>query len=481
MDFAFLIKGLKEKILSLMKRLKEKDLVIQEAVNYMDEMDARLEALEKENEKLKTLLEKSAGKVVKKTSRNSNLPPSKELEKPKRNKSLREKTGKKPGGQKGHKGHVLEMKERVDKFIPVIPNACHSCGAYLDGGKKVLVDSKQEIDIPPIKPLVYQYDVYEIKCDCGECCRGNFPDRLKGKVQYGSRLRGLISYMSVYQYLPYKRIQIFLEDIFGLHLSQGTIFNSLKRSSKKAEGAYAFLRSYLEQADVVGSDETVIWVNGKKGYNWVWQNKEATFIAYADTRRKDVIYKYFPHGFPKAILISDRYKAHLSTPSKGYQICWAHLIRLINFLIESEESEWIHKLLKLYRRAKKLEALNPEWDREDEKVKQLEADLNVLLLENLDKIKYEETAKLHNSLKVNRHTVFTFLYHKDVPSHNNDSERAIRNAKVKIKISGQFKSGQNYYAIIRSIIDTFIKNDQPIFEKLFQLESGKEISFGFSA
>ena len=58
--------------------------------------------------------------------------------------------------------------------------------------------------------------------------------------------------------------------------------------------------------------------------------------------------------------------------------------------------------------------------------------------------------------------VFYFLLHKDVPPDNNGSERAIRNFKVKIKISGFFKSieGAKGYAVIRSVIDTAIKNDQ---------------------
>ena len=65
-----------------------------------------------------------------------------------------------------------------------------------------------------------------------------------------------------------------------------------------------------------------------------------------------------------------------------------------------------------------------------------------------------------------REALFTFLYHKDVPFHNNGSESAFRMVKVKTKISGQFKSLQNPFAILRSVIDTAIKNGQSVFHAI---------------
>ena len=472
MDFAFFIRTLKEKILSLTLQLKE-------AFKILDERDKEIELLEKRVKQLEHLINAPAKKVVKKTSRNSNLPASKEINTPKRNQSLRPKSDKKPGGQPGHKGHFLEMNTSPNKVIPIIPRSCLNCGQYLDTSKKQLTDSIQEIDIPPLQAFVTQYNSYQLKCNCGTINCGQFPDRLTAKVQYGPRLRSLINYLSTYQYLPYKRLQLFFQDLFGLHFSQGTIFNTLKRTAKKSAGIYDFLKDYIRTAKVVGADETVIKVNGQKYYNWVWQNKKITFIASEQSRKKDEIYKHFPHGFPSAILVSDRYAAQLSTPSKGYQICWSHLMRLLNYLIDAEDNEWIHKLIKLYRKAKKLEKRKTKWNPDEKEVKYLHKQLNQLLQEKLDHTAFPETLKLYNSLNINKNAIFTFLYHQDVPSHNNASEQAIRNAKVKMKISGQFKSGQNYFAITRSIIDTLIKNKKPVLESLFNIEKGNNISFGF--
>ncbi|MFO7935019.1 MAG: IS66 family transposase, partial [Bacteroidales bacterium] len=50
----------------------------------------------------------------------------------------------------------------------------------------------------------------------------------------------------------------------------------------------------------------------------------------------------------------------------------------------------------------------------------------------------------------------------------NGSERAIRNVKVKQKISGQFKSwkGVENFMVLRSITDTALKNDQNVLRAL---------------
>lgn len=75
---------------------------------------------------------------------------------------------------------------------------------------------------------------------------------------------------------------------------------------------------------------------------------------------------------------------------------------------------------------------------------------------------------LQKNLKKHQQHLVTFLWHEDVPPDNNGSERAIRNIKVKQKISGQFKSenGGSGFAVIRSIIDTALKSGQNVLATL---------------
>jgi len=163
-----------------------------------------------------------------------------------------------------------------------------------------------------------------------------------------------------------------------------------------------------------------------------------------------------------------------------HQICWAHIIRHCQFLIDSEDNQWVHQLSKIYQRAKHLEKLSNTKTKNGSKAKTLEQEMNQLLIQNIDKDKFTKTAILQKSLLENRNALFNFVYHKKTPSHNNASEIAIRNFKVKMKVSGQFKSAHNYFVVIRSLIDTLIKNNKPIFDSLRLLEADQQVPLGFA-
>jgi len=343
---------------------------------------------------------------------------------------------------------------------------------------EILKASRQQIDLPPILPVVKQFDIYSNTCSCGCKNQAQFPYGVRASVQYGPQIRALINYFSVRQFIPYQRMQELFRDCFNLKISQGTFYNALERTVKNTNGIFETIKAYLQQAKWLGSDETGIYVNGKNWFNWVWQNKNATYIKATPTKRKDHIREFFYHGFPQAILSSDQYAAQLSTPAKGHQICYPHLYRRIVFLQDAEPSFWLADIKQVLKSAEKLKKKNPQRKRYDPSAKKLEDRLNQLLLLKLDPKKQKETFTFQKSLVKHRHAIFTFLYYKEVPPDNNSSEQAIRNAKVKMKISGFFKSQQNTYAQIRSIIDTLIKNDKPILNTLIDIENGKNICLG---
>jgi len=465
-------------IKDLEAKLKKFEDIMNVSVEMMDVLSNENESLKTRVKELENLVDGAKGKSARKTSRNSSIPPSKDVDRYQRNKSTRKRSGKNSGGQKGHKGSTLEMNLFPDKVIPIIPKKCSDCGSNLNADEKELVDSRQEIDIPPVKALNYQYDKYSIVCSCGHCNTGSFPKRLKAKVQYGPRMRTWITYLNTYQIIPLKRLKEFFKSAFAVSLSEGTLVNTVSRTAKLAGNLYEYIRTFIEQSKVVGADETVIFSNGKRSYYWAFQNKQASYIAFDETRRKDVILKNFPEGFPNAILTSDRYAAYFSTPAKGHQICWAHLLRDLQFLKETEDNKYVDALYSIYNQAKKLESLKTSNSRNGKKVKRLESDTNDLLLKDINE-KYSETKSLLQSLKKHRASLFSFLYNKEVESHNNGTERVFRNAKTKMKVSGQFKSGQKDYAIIRSLIDTLVKNNRPIFESFFNLQCGKDVILGF--
>jgi len=416
-------------------------------------------------------------KLPPKNSSNSNLPPSKDLFRVDSRRSLRKKSNKKSGGQKGHKGHNLEFSSNPDQKIKLAKNICSHCGNKLNTQAALHKDSRQVFDIPPIKPTVIQFDRFSIQCSCGCYNTPDFPEHVKAHVQYGPNVRSLVNYFSVRQYIPFKRLTEVLNDCFGINCSQGFIANTLARSANKANGIYQHIRNVLQVANWVGTDETTIFANGKKNTLWTYQNQKFTFLSVSNSRHKKHAKDLFYHGFPNAILSSDQYKVHINTNAISHQICWAHILRKIKFLQELQDHYWLHKINRIYSKAIKLKNLHPQYSRNSFYTKGIETELNQLLLRKLSNKTHPLIFKLQQSLKRHRPYLLTFLYFKDVPPDNNSSEQAIRNAKVKMKISGGFKSLQQAYAVMRSIIDTAIKNNKNILHIIRSIELNNSVSF----
>ena len=120
-------------------------------IKKIEDLTRRVEQLEKENAILK---EKLAKYENPKNSNNSSIPPSKDENRPFKSKSLRKKTGRKPGDQKGHEGTTLEMVSDPDEIIDHVPEYCECCGKDIGTIPGELVDRKQVIDLPPIQPVV---------------------------------------------------------------------------------------------------------------------------------------------------------------------------------------------------------------------------------------------------------------------------------------------------------------------------------------
>ncbi len=176
-----------------------------------------------------------------------------------------------------------------------------------------------------------------------------------------------------------------------------------------------------------------------------------------------------PSVLPNAILGSDRLAAQLSTKAKGHQICLPHLLRELTCLIGVEQAPWAGSFKTLLKDAIQLKQATPFYDKDhpDARDIELRADQifhpDKLLPLLAEPLLNKKTIVFFKQLAQLRDALFTFLYHKDVPSDNNGSERAFRMVKVKTKISGQFKSLQHEFAVIRSVIDSCIKNGQSVF------------------
>jgi len=446
--------------------LDTKDEQIKELTKLVNKLMKHIEVLEAKVEKLENQL---ARYQTPKNSTNSSVPPSKDENRPMKSQSLRKSSGKKSGGQPGHKGHTLKMSATSDHTIKYIPQFCGGCGNDLGEREAILELRAQEIDLPLPKTITTEHQTYRKNCQCGHVTTGRLPEHLKAPVQYGSGVEAIIGYLHARQYLPYQRLCEILSACFGLKISQGSIDNIIQRLSQKAEGIYERIRHEISQAPVVGSDETGAKINGKKSWVWTWQSDLYTYISVSPSRGYSVIKEEFPEGLPNAILCHDAWKPHFKCPARTHQLCLAHLLRELEYLEKRYDHPWSTKCKKLFLDSLKLknELLLDLYKSDCPQRLAIEKRMDRLLQTPIDK-KHKELLSFSKRLKKYRENLFVFLYHEQVPADNNGSERAIRNVKVKQKISGQFKSfrGAQNFVTLRSLIDTLIKQSLDILPNL---------------
>ena len=431
----------------------------------------RIAELEAKVIKLELIIEQLMQKIDDlshtKNSKNSSVAPSNDQNRVLKNQSLRANSGKKVGGQNGHKGTTLKMVENPDTIVIHDPGFCNSCGNTLQDVLPELISRRQIIDIPPIKPEYTEHQIYRKTCSCGVSCQSDFPQGVDYPISYGTNIQATIAYLHTRQYLPFARMSEFFADFCNLPISQGTICNLVEKFAKKALPAYDLIAQKLKEEKVVASDETGIKISGKKGWFWAWQNRLLTYIVFSTNRGFATIEEHFLKGFPNAVLLHDCWASHFKTPCKTHQICIAHLLRELIFFEEKYESNWatnfkrmLYKALETKKELTPKDYLNPIKNR-DKILEELEVLLKVPVPKN-----QRELFAFHKRMAKYKDYIFTFLHYHDVPPDNNGSERAIRNVKVKQKISGHFKTenGAQIFAIIRSVTDTCIKNGQNILD-----------------
>jgi hypothetical protein len=407
---------------------------------------------------------------TKKNSRNSSIPPSQDPYRNKRTESLRVKSGLKPGGQPGHHGKGLEKSLEPTETVIHTPCYCTYCGDDLSGIQSEFIGSRQVVDIPPpVKPSVIEHHIYGKRCHCGHFTQSEYPVEAHSPVCYGPNIQALTAYFHARQYIPFERMRELYEDIFGLSISSGSLVNIVQTFAHKAKGIYETFRERISRSSVVGADETGTCINGKNGWTWGFQTTDATYLYSIKSRAKSVIDKLFPSGFPKTVLVHDCWTSYFSVKVNGHQICLAHLLRELKYLGKLYKQQWTACFTVLLLRALELKKnllaedyLKPVPERAE-------------MEEQIDELLKQDIAPEHKKLVVfkeriirYRNHLFSFLYRAEVPPDNNASERAIRTYKVKQKVSGVFRSeeGAEAFAVIRSVIDTTIKNEKNVWKAL---------------
>ena len=417
------------------------------------------------------------------TPRNSSRPPSAEgLGKPPP-RSLRKKSGRKPGGQDGHEGRTLMQAARPDREVPHEPACCGGCGAGLAGQPVTGVERRQVLDLPPVAVKVTEHQLIERECSCGHRTRGVAPAGAEAPVQYGPRIAAIIIYLYTGQFLSEKRTAQALAELFGVPLSQGTVAAVTARAAGRLGGFLERAREEIAASAVAGFDETGFRVAGK--LHWVHCARTGKYTLLTVHARRGTQAMEAMGVLPSfaGVAVHDAWAPHDTYTAPEHQLCCAHALRELQAITDvAPEGDWcwaaqaadaITGMQKLVSEAisQGCAAADPaalaEWTRAYRSA--------ALIGASQTAARSGKLMRKHNALArrlLDRQDDYLrFTQDRRVPADNNGSERDIRMIKLRQKISGCLRTlaGAQQFCAIRSYLSTAAKHGLSFFDALVML------------
>lgn len=478
--------GMFNQLQEIMGRL---DSVEKEHKKEIQHLNDEISDLKKENKILRTenqLLREDNARlksIINNDSSNSSLPPSSDQKggKPANTFNGRRKTGRKAGGQKGHKGTTLTKSDIENKIregacrheIQTIGNPVY--GNYIS---KYVVDLKAETVIT------------EVRIYADENGRFSIPPEYRNDVAYGENVKALAVSLYSEGVMANDRIAAFLNAASGdvLALSDGSIYSFCKKLSKNAAESIRNLESGLLNQSVVATDATTVTVDGKQNYIRNFSTDKTVVYHAMNSKSVGSLKEIGFLSQYSGTLLHDHETAlyHFGTE---HAECNVHILRYLRKNSEETRNKWsdemISLLCRMNRERKELtgqgSARFPE-----EKLEGYIREYEGLIAKGREENKKTahryakaEEAALLNRLEKYRHNHLLFLYDFSVPFENNISERDLRKAKNRQKMAGGFRkeSGHQMYCAILTIIETLKRRNMGIIQNLKQLFAGTPAIF----
>ena len=455
-------------------------------LRHIRELMLRCEGLETQNAKLIKRIEELESEKNK-NSRNSSKPPSSDGLK-KVIKNNREKSNRNPGGQPGHKGSGLSAMDKADEIVKCkINKSWCECGNDLQSLKILREEKHQVIDIAEVLIRVIDYLVEVKKCSCGKEHKGVC--EFKGRVQYGKKLKALLTYLNVYQMLPAQRIQELCKDIFGLSIGDGTIQSGIKTCYENLENTQEEIKQSLISSPVIHSDETGIRCQGST--QWIHSASNDKFTLYQNHHKRgnEGINSMGIMDNYTGVCVHDRWASYDKYSNCIHALCNAHLLRDLRFIYEEENRNWAGKLISILQGANKRKQEKKLTNHFRTRIRNQITNLVIKAYRNEPKTKNQKIKRgrkpkskpirLLEVFKNRLDDILLFLYRDDVPFDNNLAERDLRMIKLKQKISGCFrtKMGADIFCRIRSYVSTSRKQGYNVWDAMTNAMKGNPIKF----
>lgn len=286
-------------------------------------------------------------------SSNSSKPPSSDGLK-KKSRSLRKPSGKKPGGQHGHKGTTLRLPCSPSETIQCKPEKCSSCDRSAQCQGKA-IESRFVIDVQ-INPVVREFLQMAYRCPKADgWLLGEFPSGVTATKQYGNALRALVVSLNTECAVSVNKIHNLLNSVLHLPVSTGFIHRAVTSFASKQDNTMHSIQSNFLQLPVVNADETgmraeeeTAWLHNVSTDQWTYQ--------YASKKRGKA--GMAEAGFLpeyKGIVVHDCWPSYWAFPVAGHGLCLAHILRELQGILDNTpEQEWARNITELLVRMKEV-------------------------------------------------------------------------------------------------------------------------------
>ena len=300
------------------------------------ERDERIRALERRVGDLEAQLREALARLGTNAT-NSSVPPS--ANPPQAPKPVVKKpTGKKPGAQPGHPAHLKRRlpPERLDRVIPLIPSHCQRCQQPLPRGPGPGDPEPtwhQVAELPEMAAHVTEYQGHFRTCPCcGTLNHAPIPGGLKAH-SVGPRLAAALAYLTGSHHVSQRGLEEIAEDVFDVPLSVGTVANLQAQMSTALAPAHAEALEAVRAAPVKNVDETSWKRAGRLCWLWVAATGTAAAFLVHAKRGWDALAALLGEQV-RGFLCSDRWSAYGRLSPFCRQVCWAHLRRDFQKLID---------------------------------------------------------------------------------------------------------------------------------------------------
>jgi len=396
--------------------------------------------LEEEKEKNKKLKAQ-----INRDYENSSIPSSMKMNR-KKITNNREKTGKKPGGQPGHKGHGRKKLPPTETHAIAPPDEYINSPDYKETGetiKKQMINIRFYVDVIEYKTPEFR------KRSTGQRVHAKFPEGFINDVNYGGSVKAFSFLLNNNCNVSMDKVRGFLSELTGgkLQISKGMISGLSKEFSQKTEAEQKKSFSDLLLSPVMNVDFTNSKLNGKNVQVAICATPETPmFFAREHKGHKGV--KGTPLEDYQGIATHDHDKTFYNYGS-DHQECLVHVLRYLKSSMENEPSlTWNKRMRELIQKMIHYRKnLNPGEFPEENKVIEFEEEYLKILETAKEEYEYEPPSKynregfnLSKRLEEYMDNHLLFLHDIRVPTDNNLCERLARVFKRKLKQIMTFRS-----------------------------------------